>query len=110
MTETKWTPGPWSINTGLDQRPYIVAGEKNWPPLGKVYRDSIDGDLPWEANAHLIAAAPELYEALWQLVERQQPYSIEQGVKYWEERARAALAKERARAALAKARCVTKSD
>ncbi len=60
MSEPKWTPGPWSAHEakfGWE----VVVGER---PL---YGKSITG---WgavsttEANARLIAAAPELYEAL----------------------------------------------
>jgi len=67
MTEDakpKWTPGPWTIQMSADQRPYIVPADKGRPILAKAYRDSLDGDLPSDANANLIAAAPELYDAL----------------------------------------------
>lgn len=51
MTETKWTPGPWHISG----KKTIKAG------------DAWIGKANWqngEANAHLIAAAPEMAEAL----------------------------------------------
>jgi len=62
--ETKWTPGPWGFEgAGLDKY-YEVA------PFGK------DGVLDWDRevaatdgniwNAHLIAAAPRLYAALYE--------------------------------------------
>ena len=68
-TEPKWTPGPWSIgkrgdgaigsvycDNALGSRVAIVFGE------GQEF--SVFSRREEEANAHLIAAAPELYEAL----------------------------------------------
>lgn len=61
ITETKFTPGPWSISFdqiyALDQsnNPIVVAQVSNWNDLVSSAAD---------ANARLIAAAPELYEAL----------------------------------------------
>ena len=61
MTE-RWTPGPW-----------FVRGFHIWQELhrDKTSRGRIaDATLVWrgseetDANAHLIAAAPDLYEAL----------------------------------------------
>lgn len=57
MTETKWTPGPWRISG----KGTVRAGD-DWV-----------GSVHWrnrEANARLIAAAPDLYEALQKLLDR----------------------------------------
>lgn len=57
MSETKWTPGPWSVNwarTGAE----IFAHDGKWLMTMERPPSQI------HANAHLIAAAPELYEAL----------------------------------------------
>jgi hypothetical protein len=72
MSETKHTPGPWRIENDGDD--IFVIGRPEW----KCTRFGIEGD--WDvatitemhednkpetiANAHLIAAAPELYDAL----------------------------------------------
>ena len=57
-TETKWTPGPWH-SRGF---PTISAGKGNGM-IAKVFERYMDR-AEREANANLIAAAPELYEAL----------------------------------------------
>ncbi len=57
-----WTPGPWRYDP---KSQYVLAGKSTritspfW--LGKKKEEN-------EANAHLIAAAPELYDALLTLV------------------------------------------
>ncbi len=62
-----WTPGPWRVNKygSVGAGPYgaepIVA--KIEPFYGP---DIVHGDHT--ANAHLIAAAPEMYEALARIV------------------------------------------
>jgi len=66
MSETKWTPGPWKVN----KYGSIGAGPLgHMPVVGYVEpfygEDKRDGDS--SANASLIAAAPELYEALTNL-------------------------------------------
>src|SRR5690625_1372419 len=69
--ETKWTPGPWRANRnssfweiepesrdrGINGIPYTVGDVCSTDP-GR------PDDGKQEANAHLIAAAPDLYEAL----------------------------------------------
>ena len=69
-TETKFTPGPWSVDRNVirgdaDQfgRTVAIASTLNvaWP-----YGRRATKEEPY--NAHLIAAAPELYEALDQLL------------------------------------------
>lgn len=60
--ETKHTPGPWSINAWPQAGTDIAIGAIGTPLIAKVpLRDvSIIGQ---QANADLIAAAPELLEA-----------------------------------------------
>jgi len=71
MTEnTKFTPGPWfAVNCGTKKEPMMsvkaarIAGQ---PPLHEV-AICATGDSPQEmenANAHLIAAAPEIFASL----------------------------------------------
>jgi hypothetical protein len=58
--ETRWTLGPWRVGThhqilseGGDNRCAGIASFNSWMGIEQA-----------ESNAHLIAAAPELYEAL----------------------------------------------
>lgn len=70
MSEKRWTPGPWfAVNNGTADEPMMmvkaarIAGR---PPKHEVAIVAT-GDSPQEmetANAHLIAAAPALFEAL----------------------------------------------
>lgn len=63
MSKPAFTPGPWSWMRGLE--PYsdqhtlspgvLIANGTDGTP---------DGDAIDQANAHLIAAAPDMYEAL----------------------------------------------
>jgi len=55
MTEHKWTPGPWRVFGG-DK--VVTVG-----PHCKLVAETDP------ANAHLIAAAPDLYEALCIMIE-----------------------------------------
>lgn len=73
MSETRWTKGPWAAKLirGSYKRPAIVkAGDKIVAACGG---DQLNPDAPSigeaAANATLIAAAPELYEALKALYE-----------------------------------------
>jgi hypothetical protein len=69
-TKMQWTPGPWfAVNQNTPKEPMItvmaarIAGQK---PRHEV-AICATGDSPQEmenANAHLIAAAPDLYVAL----------------------------------------------
>lgn len=67
-TETKHTPGPWSIkrSPGLHdgQHDYAINAE-GATVLAEAYgRSSLGGILPAEANASLISAAPDMLAAL----------------------------------------------
>jgi hypothetical protein len=58
MSETKWKPGPWESQhtAGHDAHGHTAVYATDGRDVALVY----DGD----ANARLIAAAPELYSAL----------------------------------------------
>lgn len=76
MTKTKHTPGPWVVGRNLKYGQSILIDAENgdpslhyssWRGLAIVHGcdDSpIKGSQVAVANAHLIAAAPELLEAL----------------------------------------------
>lgn len=58
------TPGPWRVGDTTiteDARPYIFA---DGCIVAKAYRVTVNGELPGEANARLIAAAPDMLLAL----------------------------------------------
>lgn len=77
---TQHTPGPWRFEESTKT---IRAVPQNY---WLATMDSWDGAVDHEANARLIAAAPDLLEALEEMVEE----SINREVK-----ARAAIAKAR---------------
>ena len=59
--QPKWTPGPWRVDADGD----VIAPDG--PVAGPFYPDNFDTWPTWEqrkADAHLIAAAPDLYAAL----------------------------------------------
>lgn len=111
MNETRFTPGPWSaVNDGTATEPMMsvkaarIAGR---PPRHEVALVAT-GDSPQEmetANAHLIAAAPTLYEALSAIIDacdragKDDDLSIvDTFTDAMEDAARAALAKARGEA------------
>jgi hypothetical protein len=63
----KWTPGPWFAIANLNYRgaKWRICNNPNepWENYGEIC-------YAREGNAHLIAAAPELYEALAALLSR----------------------------------------
>lgn len=95
----KHTPGPWTIE-GWEGEPFIVGPEVHYVNHGdpavicKVLR--YGGTRPTEANARLIAAAPDLLEAarLTELCVMHLPARLgETNWPYIAERLRAAIAK-----------------
>jgi len=75
----KHTPGPWRViidddGGPLSGRPGVFASEEldcgivHWDGFIQEYWRSARGDKEIHANAHLIAAAPDMYEALEMMV------------------------------------------
>ena len=92
---TKWTPGPWRVDSrhvGL-----MIESDPHGPRALASISTPID-DID-RANAALIAAAPELYEALEALTKDEElilaAHGIEPSGNRLVKQARAALAKAR---------------
>lgn len=60
--EMKFTPGPWRASAASAVVGSLVTAQHKWPNVAAVMQREVIGEC--EANAHLIAAAPELLEAL----------------------------------------------
>jgi hypothetical protein len=93
LSETKFTPGPWSLTK---TRYGIWVVENN----GRLITSLANHDFAYEHEqnnyAHLIAAAPELYEALEKLRDRYVQVIGNEGIECYV--AKAALAKARGEA------------
>ena len=108
MSAPAFTPGPWRIaKRGEDEAFYVVERDEPNEPSRHAYRVAhvLDyNELQQNAaNARLIAAAPDLFAALYSLLDFEEPDSIldqQTDVRLREERAAAVGA---AHAALAKA-------
>lgn len=75
MSETKWTPGPWHVADDHHLRAVLDVRDGDGWDVATLYSGRGDADTQdssgvWQddpvriANAHLIAGAPGLYEAL----------------------------------------------
>lgn len=101
MTENDntFTPGPWRIIRGDMSARIQEYHDPVFPTtLAQVFYQAPNGNekLPWEANAHLIAAAPDLNDALVRIV-----YCLENGIDVGTStraQARAAINKARGKA------------
>jgi len=102
MSDTKWTPGPWVLETvktsvGVCHKvgPFPAKREDDKPRHACLYADYPSDFNPADqallANARLIAAAPDLYEALQACID----YGSMTGAEWVVEKARASLAKAR---------------
>lgn len=112
--ETRWTSGPWVIDPVT--RPIEVCTVHRLPDdertdgQGWAYVSGALGhwDVSREeamANAHLIAAAPDLYAALEDCITALEPYDDIKPRVWKTDREGLRRACQSARAALAKARC-----
>lgn len=67
--ETKFTPGPWEVHKGIDRSARLFVCELGAHGF-KVFSEHRITRIPsyslasTEADAHLIASAPDLYEVL----------------------------------------------
>lgn len=63
MNEFKGTPGPWEVEPNPGKGSWVGDSKGNWSALS-CGRSNDEG----EANAHLIAAAPDMLEALQEAI------------------------------------------
>ena len=101
MSAPKWTPGQWRATTRQGSWDWVVY-TKDDPNIEicQMFHDGTDENEIGEANAHLVAAAPELYEALDRAREKLQTFASEHpdpGPDTWAvlDEIRAVLAKAR---------------
>ena len=97
MSEHKWTAGPWRVNGSLPGPTCDECGADTisddigiWSKSAPIAAAIMDARQ--ESNAHVIAAAPELFEALEAACEWD-GQDMEGVDAVWLDRARAALAK-----------------
>lgn len=93
--KTEFTPGPWMFAEGkfnCDPRSGGI-GSITTKEVGPWYVATIENAPGHEANAHLIAAAPDLYEALSLLYDHARVYM--QVMQNVDQAVSAALAKAR---------------
>lgn len=69
MSETTYTPSPWSIDPwqdgrGWSLRPHRPDGGMTGHQIACVYDTAIEPMGSTQANLHLIAAAPDMHDAL----------------------------------------------
>jgi len=69
----EFTPGPWKVQRYDNGNSYAISPVGSAKVIAKLQSKTFDN----KANAHLIAAAPEMYEALkeiYQLLEKHEPH------------------------------------
>ena len=95
---TQHTPGPWAVDDTGYRAPGNGLCVMAWPECVAVVGAN-NPHLPQDANAHLIAAAPDLLEALKEIAadyadrfDLDDP-STNPGIKYTIKQARAAITK-----------------
>ncbi len=107
MSNAKHTPGPWAFSRSDDfgdARFYVAQQDgapytPNYSDVATLIAETVSGERVFiqEANARLIAAAPELLEALVLMVrthdEPAETLLQETKEQQWLEKARAAIAK-----------------
>jgi len=65
MTEPKFTPGPWNVKFHIvDDMTFCVVEDESRKAICEVFSHEPNWEDEQEANARLLAAAPEMYEML----------------------------------------------
>ena len=101
MSEPKWTQGPWlfEVTRDLDRGCYLSVRGANHECVVAPYGYEVEGiEVANEHDARLLAASPDLYEALEALVTVSTTPDNRQRPNQWNEAwhaARAALRKAR---------------
>ena len=95
---TKFTPGPWYVGAGTYEGRNIYSAASVTDDEGFTYQPLVasaedDGINCWDANARLIAAAPDLFAALMSAVSEADAWGLSDDECEWIPMARAALAK-----------------
>jgi hypothetical protein len=98
------TPGPWAVRSGMsaaDNADWITTAGCTPRRIARVSSGRLAGEISHaegHANAHLIAAAPEMLEALQiALLKWEHPNAVTaEQWKAWGKQARAAIAKANA--------------
>lgn len=75
--EFKGTPAPWIIIDGDDYFNITAKSTESSPNYMPLLDSDSIGMIEMRANAHLIAAAPELLESLRELVSAMERYEID---------------------------------
>jgi hypothetical protein len=105
MTETKFTPGPWSIERYGDGSSLVIHSDEDNRVcfMATASSDRPTSHAAIRANARLIAAAPALYEALKEVTQAMTALTfegIDRGKGHWPAWDKTAQAVDRARSAL----------
>jgi hypothetical protein len=102
MSETRFTPGPWDAGVSeiLGKRRFTVAPEYNHGIAVSICGDcGAEDEEESIANANLIAAAPDMYEALEAAIleygKPGGPWNVPSSPGSWIDKAKAALVKAR---------------
>lgn len=73
MRDNTFTPGPWISSGNAYGKVFVHGGKSLTTSVGTEYRELIAGgnshDTLKVSNARLIAAAPDMYDALWETIE-----------------------------------------
>ena len=93
--QPKWTPGPWRVLN--DEAIKVASSDGSLATVTHIHLRGRRDTSEVEANANLIAAAPDLYAALADLLDREGDDTLDSVKAKWAA-ARAALAKARGQA------------
>ena len=84
--ETKWTPGPWKTEFMACHNGDVACCHGDGPGWWVVWTREWGKGIDQKANAHLIAAAPELYDSHESLLDALRPLAVGKPVRDLDER------------------------